>query len=78
MLPLVVAAAGFFPDCLACCFCCCRFVNMVDQSGFKDDHLCFAKAANESMAVFDKILELPVKNKTKPNDMNGKSNGCRV
>jgi hypothetical protein len=44
---------------------------MVDQAGFKDDHLCFAKASNESMAVFDKILELPLKNKTKPNDMNG-------
>uniref|UniRef100_A0A383VDC9 PPIase cyclophilin-type domain-containing protein n=1 Tax=Tetradesmus obliquus TaxID=3088 RepID=A0A383VDC9_TETOB len=47
------------------------FVNMIDQSGFKDDHLCFAKASNASMAVFDKILELPMKNKTKPSDMNG-------
>jgi hypothetical protein len=46
---------------------------MVDQSGFKDDHLCFAKATNESMPIFDKILELPVKNKTKPSDMNGES-----
>lgn len=46
------------------------FVNMIDQSGFKDDHLCFAKTADASMAVYDKILELPLKEKQKPNDMN--------
>jgi hypothetical protein len=46
---------------------------MVNQSGFKDDHLCFAKATNESMPIFDKILELPMKNKTRPSDMNGET-----
>lgn len=41
----------------------------VDQSGFKDDHLCFGLVRN--MTVFEAILELPVKQKQKPSDMNG-------
>jgi cyclophilin family peptidyl-prolyl cis-trans isomerase len=45
------------------------FVNMVNQTGFKDEHLCFGLVKN--MTLFEAILELPVKQKQKPSDMNG-------
>lgn len=45
------------------------FVNMIDQSGFKDDHLCFGLVKN--LTLFDAILELPLKEKKNPSDMNG-------
>lgn len=47
----------------------CAHALQVDQSGFKDEHLCFGLVRN--LTVFDKILELPLKEKKKPSDMNG-------
>jgi hypothetical protein len=39
----------------------------VDQSGFKDDHLCWGQV--QDMALFDKIVNLPRRPK-KPGEMN--------
>jgi len=39
------------------------FVNMVDQAGFGDQHLCFGQVDAAGLAVFEHILELPVKPK---------------
>jgi cyclophilin family peptidyl-prolyl cis-trans isomerase len=46
------------------------FVNIIDNGGFKDDHLCFGKVSEPDMVVFDRILQLPLKKKEKPEDMN--------
>ncbi|PNH08564.1 hypothetical protein TSOC_004862, partial [Tetrabaena socialis] len=43
------------------------FVNLIDQSGFGDDHLCWGLIAN--MTLMDQIVVLPTKPKAKPNDM---------
>lgn len=43
------------------------FVNLVDQSGFKDEHLCWGQVSD--MALLDKIVTLPKKDK-KPGEMN--------
>ena len=42
-------------------------------SGFKDDHLCWAKVrgGDAGMELFERILKLPVKTKEQPNDMSG-------
>lgn len=39
------------------------FVNMIDQSGFADQHLCFGQVDQAGLAVFESILSLPVKPK---------------
>jgi cyclophilin family peptidyl-prolyl cis-trans isomerase len=39
------------------------FVNMIDQSGFQDDHLCFGQVDRAGLEVCEKILRLPVKPK---------------
>jgi cyclophilin family peptidyl-prolyl cis-trans isomerase len=39
------------------------FVNMIDQRGFGDDHLCFGLVDRAGLEVFEKILRLPVKPK---------------
>lgn len=43
------------------------FINLIDQSGFGDSHLCFGKITD--MSLVDKIMTLPLKPKAKPNDM---------
>ncbi|KAG2429165.1 hypothetical protein HYH02_014100 [Chlamydomonas schloesseri] len=43
------------------------FVNLIDQSGFGDDHLCWGKI--EDMSLMDAIVKLPTKPKAKPNEM---------
>jgi len=42
-------------------------MQLVDQSGFKDDHLCWGQVAD--MTLFDKIVNLPKRDK-KPGQMN--------
>jgi hypothetical protein len=39
------------------------FVNMIDQSGFGDSHLCWGLVDAAGMGVFERILKLPVKPK---------------
>lgn len=41
--------------------------QLVDQSGFKDEHLCWGQT--QDMALFDKIVTLPKREK-KPDEMN--------
>ncbi|KXZ54393.1 hypothetical protein GPECTOR_5g5 [Gonium pectorale] len=43
------------------------FVNLIDQAGFGDDHLCWGKV--DDMALFDAIVARPIKPKAKPNEM---------
>lgn len=43
------------------------FVNLIDQSGFGDDHLCWGKVSD--MSLLDAIVQRPIKPKAKPNDM---------
>eukprot|EP00198_Chlamydomonas_reinhardtii_P009785 XP_001699122.1 predicted protein [Chlamydomonas reinhardtii] len=43
------------------------FVNLIDQSGFGDDHLCWGKI--DDMSLLDAIVKLPTKPKAKPNEM---------
>jgi hypothetical protein len=52
------------------CWCCCYVVSclqLVDQSGFKDEHLCWGQV--QDMTLFDRIVTLPRRNK-KPGEMN--------
>jgi hypothetical protein len=43
------------------------FVNLIDQRGFGDDHLCWGKI--EDMRLVDAIVKRPLKPKARPNDM---------
>ncbi|GIL53459.1 hypothetical protein Vafri_9054 [Volvox africanus] len=43
------------------------FVNLIDQSGFGDCHLCWGLIRD--MTLMDAIVKLPTKPKTNPNDM---------
>ena len=43
------------------------FVNLIDQGGFGDDHLCWGKI--DDMTLVDAIVRRPVKPKARPNDM---------
>ncbi len=43
------------------------FVNLIDQSGFGDCHLCWGLVRN--MALLDRIVALPTRPKAKANDM---------
>eukprot|EP00232_Nephroselmis_pyriformis_P023152 CAMPEP_0182854880 /NCGR_PEP_ID=MMETSP0034_2-20130328/1519_1 /TAXON_ID=156128 /ORGANISM="Nephroselmis pyriformis, Strain CCMP717" /LENGTH=411 /DNA_ID=CAMNT_0024985769 /DNA_START=200 /DNA_END=1435 /DNA_ORIENTATION=+ len=43
------------------------FVNLIDQRGFGDSHLCWGKI--EDMTVVDHIMTLPLKPKKLPNEM---------
>jgi hypothetical protein len=43
------------------------FVNLINQAGFGDDHLCWGKVAD--MALLDAIVKLPTRPKAKPNEM---------
>jgi hypothetical protein len=39
------------------------FVNVIEQGGFGDDHLCWGQVDAAGLAVFDRILALPTKPK---------------
>lgn len=43
------------------------FINLVDNAGFGDSHLCWGKITD--MAVVDRLAALPLMPKFKPNDM---------
>ena len=50
------------------CVCVSCIMQLVDQKGFKDEHLCWGQV--KDMTLFDKIVTLPRKDK-KPGAMEG-------
>lgn len=45
------------------------FVNLIDQSGFGDQHLCFGQVNAAGLAVFEAVLKLPLKPKAEGVEM---------
>jgi hypothetical protein len=44
-------------------------VNLIDQSGFGDQHLCFGQVNAAGLAVFEAVLKLPLKPKAEGVEM---------
>ena len=45
------------------------FVNLIDQSAFGDDHLCWGKISSSDMELVDSVTKRPLKPKAKPDEM---------